>query len=607
MHTASPQVSGTRADDKGEVFLATTALEQFWDTTQPIVFLGEWCLLYGRRSFWEPLGGRLLESPFDGAGAVRAAYDYVNGIYERVLPLLGDALNVIHGTRHGRRYWRIVLGPWLQSFLSATYDRYVHLKRALERYPDCASIVLSERSFVVPSDTLQYARYLTEDFFNLQVYTRILAVLGKTFPCKEASMPVSSTYTAPVFDSWRRKAAVRAARCLASIGTDAFRSIVLRASLFSKGCELLLFGRTGGKVFPIWGQLPKPASLEYDEDMRKNLRNFHLGDGEFERCLAALLSLDMPKCFVEGYASVGREAQEQYPRKVRAIFSSNAWYFDETFKQWAAASAEQGALLMGTPHGGNYGGMAIMPSEDHETSIVDRYYSWGWERTDCAAEVVPLPASRLAGRRKIGASNLKTGVLWVTTSLPRYLNEFPALPGYFHEYIVWQGRFADTLLREIVSVLRVRPHPDGDGWDIVRRLTERNPGVTIETGNVSFEKSLANCRLYVCDHFSTTFAEALSANKPTILFWSPRANELRVEAQPYYDLLRKRGILFDTPEGAGAAVNQVYDNVEAWWNDPERRDAVERFCERFARNAPDAVELWAGEFKRIANAAMRDK
>jgi putative transferase (TIGR04331 family) len=241
-----------------------------------------------------------------------------------------------------------------------------------------------------------------------------------------------------------------------------------------------------------------------------------------------------------------------------------------------------------------------MPFEDHETAIVDRYYSWGWERKDCAAEVIPFPASKLVGRKKVGASNLKNGILWATTSEPRYLVHFSLLPKFFHEYLSLQGRFAKTLHPKIVSALRLRPHREDLGWSVAERIRDCIPGVTIETWDVPFHESLARCRLYICDHFSTTFAEALAANKPVILFWDPQTNRLRPEAQPYYDLLRKTGILFDTPESAAATVNQIYDDVETWWNDPERQSAVETFCERFARNTPDAVELWAAEFKQIA-------
>ncbi len=588
----------TQADRNKKVFLATTALEEFWDTTKPIVFLGEWCLLHGRRSFWEPLNGRLLESPFNNGEAAHTAYQYINGIYEQILPLLRDILNTVHGQCYSLRFWRIVLGPWLQLYLSVIYDRYSDLRRALEQYPDCATIVLPENSFVIPSDTLDFAWRVKEDSFNLQIFTKILTALGKTYPCG-ARIEHASVYNF-VDRSWKENALNAIAKIYVGVGAKALSPVFLRNSYFSKFSELRFSVKTAGKVLPMIRPLTKQSLPPDNEDLRKNLPKIEIGHGEFERCLSAILFSDMPRSFLEGFCRVNHDAKHVYPKNPKAILSANAWHFEETFKQWAAMSAEKGTLLIGTPHGGNYGGLADMPFEDHETAIVDRYYSWGWERKDCVAEVIPFPANKLVGRKKVGASNRKSGILWATTSSPRYLMQFPLLPKFFHEYLFWQGRFAKTLHPKIVSALRLRPHREDGGWEIAGRIKECIPGVTIETWDVPFQESLANCRLYVCDHLSTTFAEALAANKPTLLFWDPQANKLRTAAQPYYDLLRKSGILFDTPESAGVAVNQIYDDVETWWNDPERQNAVVAFCERFARNSPDAVELWVAEFKRIA-------
>lgn len=594
-------MSNIQADINDKIFLATTALEEFWDTAKPIMFLGEWCSLYGRRSFWEPLNGQRLESPFANAEAGHAAYHFVNGVYERILPILGDALNTIHGTRYSQRYWRIVIGPWLLYYLPVIYDRYSHLRCALERYPDCTTMVLSEKSFVTPSDTLDFALYLNDDSFNLQIYTKILVALGKTFPSKAAQIAEHSLPGTYIGNSWKHKAVGYFTKIYAGISARVFQSVILRSSYFSKTSEFGLLIKTAGKVVPISGLLTKPTGGKFDSDIRKKLSNIGLGGGEFERCLARMLPSDIPLCFVEGYGYVSSEAQIAYPKTPKAIFSANAWYFDEAFKQWAAASAEEeGTLLIGTPHGGAYGGWANMPAENHETSIVDRYYSWGWERTDCAAEVIPFPATKLVGRKKIGASNQKVGILWAATTSQRYLLQFPFLPIYFQEYLAWQHRFAKTLSSKVLSAVRFRPHRVDGGWGIVQRLKECIPDFNIETWDVPFQESLANCRLYVCDHMSTTYTEALAANKPTILFWNSQANELKPESQPYYDLLRKAGILFDTPESAGEAVNQIYADVETWWNDSERQNAVEIFCEQFARNSPDAIELWAAEFKKLA-------
>ncbi len=586
----------------GQVFLATTALEEFWDTTMPIVFLGEWCLLYRRRSFWEPLNGQLLQSSLNSVEAAEAFYRYVDIIYERTLPILGETLNAIHGTRHGQRYWRIVLGPWLQIYLPVIYDRYRHVERALAQYPDCTSMTLSENLFVTPANTLEYGCLVKEDSYNLQIFTKIFAVLGKTFPCKGTQTVEATSLDTFISNSWRHKVAGYLGKIYAGLSARLFQTVFYKGPLFSKASEFYLFMRTTGRAIPIYGQLTKQKNEILDSNIRQNLKNILLGDSGFERCLSLMLYYDMPKCFLEGYGNLSNEVRNTYPKSPKVILSANAWYCDEGFKHWAAASAEKGALLVGTPHGGAYGGIAYMPAENHETAIVDRYYSWGWDRTDCAAKVIPFPATKLLGRKKIRATNLDTGILWATTSLPRYLlvNEVASFPAFASEYILWQERFAKTLHQKLVPALRLRPHREDGEWGVAQRLKECLSSLSIETWDLPFQESLSNCRLYVCDHCSTTFAEALSVNKPTILFWNPEINKLRQDAQPYYDLLRKSGILFDTPESAGEAVNRVYDDVETWWNYPERQNAVEIFCERYARNAPNAIELWAAELKKVA-------
>lgn len=588
-----------QAHGNASVFLATTALEEFWDTRKPIVFLGEWCLLHGRRSFWAPLNGRLLESPFDNGEAAHAAYRYVQGIYEHVLPILRDILNTVHGQSYSLRFWRIVLGPWLQIYLSASYDRYIHLKRALQKYPDCTTIVLPQASFVVASDYSDFAWRLKEDSFNLQIYTKILAALGMSFPCGD-QIEHTSAYAKLAVRSWKEKTLNTISNLYVSVGARTVSRILLRNSYFSRWSELQLSVKTAGKVLAIIRPLTQQALSSEDKELRKSLPTIAVGQGEFEQCLSAILFSDMPKIYLEGFREVNHDAKHIYPESPRAIMSANAWHFDETFKQWAGLAADKGTLLIGTPHGGNYGGLADVPSEDHETAIVDRYYSWGWERKDCAAEVIPFPATKLVGRKKIGASNRRNGILWATTSTPRYLMQFPTLPKSFREYILWQERFAQALHPKDVSVLRLRPHREDGGWEIAGRINHCIPDIAIENWDVPFQQSLANCRLYICDHLSTTLAEALAADKPTILFWDPLASKLRPAAQRYYDLLRKNGILFDTPESAAVAVGEVYDDVETWWNVPTRRDSVAAFCERFARNSPDAAELWAAEFKKMA-------
>lgn len=581
-------------------FLATTALDEFWDTDKPLLFLGEWCLRYDRRSFREPFGGHLIESPFQNAESVSEAYYAVSAVYERILPHLAEALNEMHGRGHGLRYWRIIIGPWLYTYLCVMHDRYAHICSALKQFPSLTTTVLSEESFVVPSDTLEFNCRLLDDAFNLQIFTKILRSLGKDFPCKDLHLDQSSLFSSLTGGSWRQ----RAFNGLTILyGRLAFAfcppSVVFKDSYFPRKKESQLFLRLRGRALPIRGLNNKRMPHSYDGKMREALRRVPLGEDAFSKCLSDMLYSDIPHCFVEDFKATCDMGECTYPASPKAIFSANGWYYDEAFKCWAAASAEKGSLLLGTPHGGSYGARLYSYALNHETAITDYYYSWGWEKKDCAAEVIPMPAPKLMGVERISASNLKDGILWAATSAPRYLVQFPHVPAMYCGYIQWNQRFTRALPEALLPEIRLRAHYQDCGWGLIPRLKESVPQLRLDTWEVPFLESMSRCRLYVCDHLSTTFAEALAANQPTILFWNPETNVLRPEAIPYFDLLRDSGILFDSPEAAADAVANAYSDVESWWNDPERQRAVREFCDRHARTSPDAIDLWDAEFRRV--------
>lgn len=583
-----------------EVFFAVTPIEEFWDLTKPILFLGDWCMLYKRCSYLETLNSMLLSSPYENFDAAENAYLYVNDVYEKILPILGGALNSIHGKNYSSRYWRILIGPWLQLYLSVIYDRFLHIKHAQKQFPSFTLIGLSMENFVVPMDTLDFAYLMKEDGYNHQLFTKILSALGYDFPAKKYDVRRDNSNIKSPRGIWARKFVNYAVNIFANAISKSSKTILLKDSHFSKQIVLKLAYKSVGRIIPSWHKLNLRQQFECDIDKRSKLKAIEIGVGEFEKCLSVMLISDFPQCFIEGFSTVESDGFYNYPRHVHAIFSANGWYFDESFKQWAAMSADEGTLLLGTQHGGNYGSLKNMPSEDHETAIVDYYYSWGWGRTNCNAKVIPMPATKFAGRNRIGADNNKNGILWAATSAPRYAGQLPFLPTHFDEYLVWQNRFADAIPPEVMAEIRFRPHFENHSWGAIERLKHSVPDIQIDNWTTKFLTSLENCRLYVCDHLSTTFAEALAANKPTILFWNPETNRIRPEADYYFNILRHSGILFDTPEEAASAVAEAYQDVEAWWNESARQKSIRIFCDQFARTSIDTSALWWTELNRIS-------
>ena len=594
-------MSKVSTHESSEYFLATTALEDFWDTSKPILFLGEWCKRYSRRSFWEPLGGITIENSWKDSQECLATYVNVHAIYERLLKSLAGSLNEIHRLNYSERFWRVIIGPWLYFYVSVAYDRYTNLKKALALYPDITTIGITEDSYITPNDMFDFVQCVIDDPYNLQLYTKILNGLGLSFPRRDLKIESNSVVENESKPLWKASIVRFFKSLIRHIQNNG--SIFLKNSYFSRDVELQLLWKTKGRVWPIIEKTTAIPAFQLNKQMRSLLQGSLPEENQFERILKDMLPMDIPYSYVEAFFAINKNAKQNYPSKPKILFSANAWYFDEAFKQWSALSAESGAMLLGTQHGGKYGSVANSSSETHELIITDQYYSWGWERPESTCKVIPLPATKLTGRRQIGASNEKDGIVFVTTSMPRYLRYITIIDSRFNEYLAWQIRFIDSITPSLKPSIRIRLYSEDYGWDMEERLVDRNPDIAFERGDVAFLDSLENARLYVCDHLSTTFAEALSANKPTILFWDPADNLLRPEAEPYYNELRLAGILYDTPEDAAAAVGEAYYDIERWWNDPDRQAIRLKFCDRFARTSPNAIDEWAAEFNQLASEA----
>jgi putative transferase (TIGR04331 family) len=155
--------------------------------------------------------------------------------------------------------------------------------------------------------------------------------------------------------------------------------------------------------------------------------------------------------------------------------------------------------------------------------------------------------------------------------------------------------------------MTVRLHYEDMGWDFVERWADAFPDVTVEQAATrTFADSLSDCRVYVCDHVSTTFLEAMAADRPTILFWDPATYPLRAEAQASFDLLRTVGILHDGPDAAADHVALIYGDVDAWWRSAELQRVRADFCDVYARTAQAPVAAWASELRSVLRQTRRE-
>ena len=162
------------------MFLVTTADQRFWKQNEPIIFLGEWCRIYNQKSVWSHLKHEVL--PYHGFNrdALYSDYKYSMDIYERLLVQLSESLNVLHGTEHSVRYWRIVLGPWLSHFVEILLDRYRSICVAIDSSKVTNTWITEELSEeLIPNDFSEFRHWFVGDQYNHYLYSQIIKAIEK--------------------------------------------------------------------------------------------------------------------------------------------------------------------------------------------------------------------------------------------------------------------------------------------------------------------------------------------------------------------------------------------------------------------------------------------
>lgn len=589
------------------MFLNTTADRRFWKREGKILFLGEWCRIFSQRSEEEKLSYEVLPYHWDDRERIYRDYLYLDELYERVLVQMSRLLNDIHEVNYSKRYWRIIIGPWLNYFIGTVYDRYQSIASACESGKVDGVLIGKYGQYQwVPEDFALFLKWFIDDGYNNFLYSRIIERINKLkFDYLETDI-ADGEFSSKKDNKGRSFATKSLLRNLvwylgSLMPARLKETVFLLTSLDIMNALKLQFSLSQYLYF-ITPEITVPEP-DIDECMRRRL-SFDLADNGFERFLSGFISEQTPSLYLENYSLMSEKVLKTYPKRPRDIFTDNAFFADEGFKFWAAYHVERGAKLLGTQHGGLYGAALWYGDEAHETAICDRYYSWGWESDTCR-NVKPMPPVKLIKlkEKQDMIHSMKEGrILTVLANFPRYYYHMYSIPysaSGVLRYFQYQYDFCRFLPESIQKLLLVRLFVHDYGWSQRDRWATECPEVECYNGNKSITEQLKECRLCVVTYNATTLLETFTLNFPTVLCWDPEQWEIRPSARLYYEKLHEAGILRYTPESAAAKVNEIYRDPATWWAQEEIQEAKNEFCHQFARVSDNWLNEWKSELLEV--------
>lgn len=599
------QEMGTKLMSDPARLLITTAIEDTWDCNVPVVFLGEWCRMYGRKSVWENMDAEIALYHWDDRAKLKRDYEYLCELYERVLPRLANHLNEIHRVDHSLRYWRILVGPWLSYFIHILFDRWESIQQVIRDYAISETTILAwqEQSMVPYSMEHFFSELMVSHEWNHSIYAYILEnFTGVRCVKKPSPKPFER-----VRDKIPRSKAVSLKRKILSAYSKVAAHLVRNEDIFLIATYLSAFDELKlhvrfSQAPQLWKTIPSVV-CPVDWLQRKKTLNDDTHN-VFEKCLVSLIPRQIPTAYLEGYKKILEQTQSvPWPKWPRLIFTSNALWHDTVSMAYSACHVENGAKLVYGQHGG-YGLPEFMWSEQHERAIADRYLTWGWVEQG-STNLVPVGILKPISKYKGRSGSKRNRLLLVRGLWPPYTFRLDSGVGLAPLLATIDGciRLAGLLPDHLRNdSLIVRLYPLANAFSSEGRKADRSatdfycedmrwrsswPEVRLSDGSDPIADLVAQSRLVIYTYNGGTgYLEFMAADVPVIAFWDMNASPVRDSAIPYFDELRRVGIFHETPESVAAHVAKIWDDVEGWWKGAEVQEVLVRFKARYC-NLPD--------------------
>jgi len=575
--------------------LVTTALEETWpDNNQPVLFLGEWCSRYSRKEKWGEMNVVVAPYHWDDRMKLYSDYKKLQILYENILDELTGKLNQIHSINQSSRYWRIIIGPWLGSFIQILFDKWFMLKQTIEQSEihDC-KVIYQDILSVVPNDMDHFNKMIVDDRWHEAIYGQLL----ETYWNKEIAIEkiMLKGRTKHVISTLRGRMKIFLKKWAKQTISFYNKSVSMRNDYFFISSYLPL---KADLILQIrLGQLPKYWRKVQSKIVKPDFleRQWSFDDNEkkatmFETVLKKMIPIHIPTVYLEGYKELVMTVNNNnWPKNPKAIFTSNNYLTDDYFKVWAAGKTQSGTPLIIGQHGGHFGMTPFAFHEEHQIKIADKWISWGWDDKN-RPQIIPFGNLKTLGANVGYDPN--GNALMVEMTLPRYSYHMYAAPvaDQWLSYFEDQKKFIQALPGVLKKKLLVRLSPTDYGWDQERRWRDQFPEVKIDIGNKHIRKLIKRCRIYISTYNATTYLESLSWNVPTIIFWNPAHWEINEDAKPYFDILKSTNIFHESPESAAQHMAAIWDDVGSWWKSNEVQSARRRFCEMYSKTPKNPLQ-----------------
>lgn len=567
-----------------EYLLVTTALEQTWGTDETVLFLGEWCKRYSRKEQWQKRNHHTQLFHWADRSKLAKDHDYLKDCYERLLVWLTHELNRLHNVDHSLRYWRIVIGPWLITYIPVIWGRWEEIRRVTEKRKRIATVIpTNDSQLPVPSGYGEAQKLMFSDEWNYLLCVDILKIMSPSqVTCIKRSLELNFDFIGkgPRKKSLKSRIAKMIDQLVGSLKVGNY-NVVIYDGYFPLPRMVTLFLKIG-QLPRFFRELDSSVTIhEPNYFMRDEIGSSGAFSTAFERFLVRRISMDLPLAHLEGYQNLTKEVDSLPIAKIVVTASP---FENELFKVWSANQVNLGAKFVVSNHGGAI--ISRFAMFNHEDDIADVRTVWHKPFRDNHIQISP-------NKLKSNLRTCKRNITLIGLDMPRYQYRAhcgPTGPLMLNE-IKQKTEFINHLDTNVKSKFFIRPQSAG-GWDTRDRFIDLF-GEEIISKQASLMKDYAYSKLIICSYPQTTFSEAMSSGIPVVLLYLESCWEFVSLFDELLRVLKSAKIVFSESKAAAAHINSIQEHPEIWWNSEEVIEARKLFSEFCCKISENPTDEWS--------------
>ena len=570
------------------------------------ILLGEWCKNFSDKDV-KKNNFNTMPYHWDNRSKLRDNYEYLETLHNNLLDSLVISLNNIHKTSHSKRYWQIILDPWIMDYLSILYDRWETIRAASEYSNDLFIEKFEfDPNIYFPLETMDNLHgFFNQDEANQMLYQDIIEFnfsdnIHQSKIDKKVNLKLNENYpnqikhkTPHIFtvlkNNFKSIIYNLVDKVLAKISSNDFifiDSYFKKIPLIKINILLNQFPRIYYKDFNFTNNQINLIKKNSNYKKRENFRIEFKAETSFEFFLLSYIKNHLPIHIIEGYISTVNEIKK-IKVKGKVILSANSHWSDYIKKFWIAEQVALGSKFITLAHGGSF--PPTKEDFNFEEDISDFRAIW---LKEYHPKHIQLPPSKLVHLDKEASKDTKKNkykncvmVMYNGRKWSFRANFYPQ--SYQGVKLVNDSAiFYKNLNNDIKSNLKVRFHHNLGLDEEIRFSKLIDKKITSSKGD--YDKFINNSKFIICTYPETTFTEAMASNVPTVMFYDKNLFERKSKFDHLINELVEAKIIFFDPLDASNHINEIWKDIDSWWGSKK----VYRARLKFRKNAMHIDTYW---------------